>query len=200
MATPPARQTSTSCREKKPTKKALRNAAGKHVRDVIAPGLKVLFVGINPSLYTAAVGHHFARPGNRFWGVLHRAGMTDRKLSPADERRLLALGFGITNFVSRATAKAAELKRQEVFDGTRRLRAKVRRYGPECIAILGIETYRLAFNQPRAGIGLQPVLLGESAVWVLPNPSGLNARYQMHDLIHLFRQLHTAVKTGRFGR
>jgi double-stranded uracil-DNA glycosylase len=159
------------------------------VPDLIAPRLKVLFCGINPSLYSAAVGHHFARPGNRFWPVLHAAGFTPRRLVAAEERELLALGYGITNLVPRATAAAEELTAEEIVLGGRRLMAKVRRFQPRVLAVLGVGAYRTAWNQPRAGLGLQEATIGETHIWVLPNPSGLNAHYQLEGLAQLYREL-----------
>ena len=179
--------------ERRPTKAELLAAAGRTVRDVIAPGLRVLFCGINPGLYTAAVGHHFARPGNRFWPALHLAGFTERRLSPSEERELLTIGYGITNVVARATATAAELSAPEFVEGGKRLEAKGRRYRPRVVAVLGVGAYRAAFDRPRAALGRQDQLLGGSIVWVLPNPSGLNAHYRLHDLAELFRELRTAV-------
>jgi len=176
----------------KPTKQQLIEAEGKTVRDVIGPGLRVLFCGINPGLYTAAVGHHFARPGNRFWPALYQAGFTDRLLSPFEERELLRLQIGITNVVARATAAAAELTKEDFIKGGRRLRAKVRRYRPRIVAVLGVGAYREAFAQPKAVIGEQPERIGEARVWVLPNPSGLNANYQLNDLVKLFEELQRA--------
>jgi len=173
----------------KPTKQQLIDAEGKTVRDVIGPGLRVLFCGINPGLYTAAVGHHFARPGNRFWPALYQAGFTDRLLSPFEERDLLRLQIGITNVVAHATAAAAELTKEDFIKGGRRLRAKVRRYHPRIVAVLGVGAYREAFAQPKAAIGEQPERIGEARVWVLPNPSGLNANYQLNDLVKLFKEL-----------
>jgi len=162
------------------------------VRDVIAPGLRVLFCGINPGLYSAAVGHHFARPGNRFWPALHASGFTDRRLSPFEERELLARGCGITNVVARATAGADELTEAELVRGARQLQARVRRYAPDFLAVLGIGAYREAFQRPRARLGRQPERLGPTTVWVLPNPSGLNAHYQARELERLFRKLYRA--------
>lgn len=173
----------------KPTKEQLLAATEKTVRDVIAPNLRVLFCGINPGLYTAAVGHHFARPGNRFWPALHAGGFTDRVLSPFDERELLKSGYGITNVVMRTTATADQLKREEIIAGGEQLRAKVLRYQPRVLAILGVGAYRTAFNQPKATIGRQPETIGNTILWVLPNPSGLNANYQAADLARLFREL-----------
>ena len=176
----------------KPTKQQLIEAEGKTVRDVIGPGLRVLFCGINPGLYTAAVGHHFARPGNRFWPALYQAGFTDRLLSPFEERELLRLQIGITNVVTRATAAAAELTKEDFIKGGKRLRAKVRRYRPRIVAVLGVGAYREAFTQPKAVIGEQPERIGDARVWVLPNPSGLNANYQLNDLVKLFKELRRA--------
>jgi TDG/mug DNA glycosylase family protein len=173
----------------KPTKQQLIEAAGKTVPDVIGPDLGVLFCGINPGLYTAAVGHHFARPGNRFWPALHGAGFTGRLLSPFEERELLERGLGITNVVARATAAASELTKEDFVEGGRRLRAKVRRYRPRIIAVLGVGAYRQAFARPKATIGEQDQQISETRVWVLPNPSGLNANYQLNDLVKLFKEL-----------
>jgi TDG/mug DNA glycosylase family protein len=177
---------------RRPTPEELRAAEGKTVPDVIAPGLNVLFCGINPGLYSGAVGHHFARPGNRFWPTLHAAGFTDRLLSPYEERELLARGLGITNVVARATASAGELSEAEFVAGGRRLRAKVRRYAPRFLAVLGITAYRAAFARPEATTGLQPETIGETRLWVLPNPSGLNAHYGRGELARLFRELRLA--------
>jgi TDG/mug DNA glycosylase family protein len=177
----------------KPTKEQLLAATDKTVRDVIAPDLRVLFCGINPGLYTAAVGHHFARPGNRFWPTLYAAGFTDRLLSPFDERELLTSGYGITNVVQRATASADMLTKEELLEGGVRLRAKLLRYRPKVLAVLGLGAYRTAFNQPRAGVGRQQDLIGNTVLWVLPNPSGLNANYQAPDLARLFRELKESV-------
>lgn len=177
---------------RRPTRADLLAAAGKSVRDVIAPGLRVLFCGINPGLYTAAIGHHFGRPGNRFWPTLFAAGFTDRILSPYEERELLEDGYGITNVVNRATAAADELTRDEIVAGGIRLRAKVRRWKPRFVAILGVGAYRLAFDQPKAKLGLQSERIGDTRVWVLPNPSGLNAHYQLAGLTTLFRELRAA--------
>jgi TDG/mug DNA glycosylase family protein len=177
----------------KPTKQQLLEAKGKTVADVIAPRLKVLFCGINPGLYTAAVGHHFARPGNRFWPALFAGGFTERILSPFDERELLKSGYGITNVVMRASATADELTREELREGGKRLAAKVRRNHPAFLAVLGLGAYRAAFDQPKAVIGRQEKRIGKTVVWVLPNPSGLNAHYQPKDLGRLFAELKLAL-------
>ena len=173
----------------KPTKEQLLAATEKTVRDVIAPDLRVLFSGINPGLYTAAVGHHFARPGNRFWPALHAGGFTECVLSPFEERELLKSGYGITNVVPRATASADLLTKDEIVKGGERLRAKVLRYRPRVLAVLGVGAYRTAFNQPKATVGRQEERIGDTVLWVLPNPSGLNAHYQSADLAKLFREL-----------
>ena len=173
----------------KPTKAQLLAATDKTVPDVIAPDLRVLFSGINPGLYTAAVGHHFARPGNRFWPALHAGGFTDRILSPFDERELLKSGYGITNVVQRATATADLLMKDEIVEGGERLRQKVLRYRPRVLAVLGVGTYRTAFNHPKAIVGRQSMMIGHTIIWVLPNPSGLNAHYQAGELARLFREL-----------
>jgi TDG/mug DNA glycosylase family protein len=177
----------------RPTPAALRAARGRSIPDVIAPRLRVLFCGINPSLYSAATGHHFARPGNRFWKTLHAAGFTPRLLAPAEQRALLAHGLGITNLVARATARASELSAAELVAGRRRLVAKVRRLRPAVVAVLGVEAYRHAFAQPRAVLGPQPERVADAALWVLPNPSGLNAHYQLRHLVALYRRLRNAV-------
>ena len=176
----------------KPTKQQLIDAAGKTLPDVIAPNLRVLFCGINPGLYTAAVGHHFARPGNRFWPALHKSGFTDRLLSPFAERELLKSGLGISNVVPHATASAAELNREDFIDGGKQLAAKVRRYRPQIVAILGVGAYRQAFAKPKAKIGEQAERIHDARVWVLPNPSGLNANYQLPELVRLFVELRQA--------
>lgn len=179
--------------ERKPTKQEILAAADRTVPDLIAPDLTVLFCGINPGLYTAAVGHHFARPGNRFWPTLYRSGFTDRLLAPSEEHELLNLGYGIASLVERATASAAELSNEEYLDGARRLEEKVHRYRPKCVAFLGVGAYRIAFNRRQAVIGRQNERLGDSMIWVLPNPSGLNANYQLDDLTRLFKQLRETV-------
>ncbi|MCA1576780.1 MAG: G/U mismatch-specific DNA glycosylase [Acidobacteria bacterium] len=176
----------------KPTKEQLLAATEKTVEDVIAPDLRVLFCGINPGLYTAAVGHHFARPGNRFWPALYAGGFTDRILSPFDERALLKSGYGITNVVMRTTASADALTKDEIIAGGQQLRAKVLRYRPRLVAVLGVGAYRTAFNQPKATVGPQQETIGDTILWVLPNPSGLNANYQAAELARLFRELKEA--------
>jgi double-stranded uracil-DNA glycosylase len=181
----------------KPSRAELLGAKDKAIPDLIAPGLRVLFCGINPGLYSGATGHHFARPGNRFWPALYAAGFTERLLAPAEERLLLPAGYGITNLVNRATATAEELEPHELRAGQQRLAANVRRYQPQMVAVLGIGAYRTAFARPRAMLGRQPERLEGTAVWVLPNPSGLNAHYQLDDLARVFRDLREAVEQDR---
>ncbi|HKR64879.1 MAG TPA: G/U mismatch-specific DNA glycosylase [Thermoanaerobaculia bacterium] len=177
----------------KPTKADLDAARGKTLPDVIAPHLDVLFCGINPGLYTAAVGQHFGRPGNRFWPTLHRAGFTPRLFAPSEQRELLQLGYGITNIVARATAAADELTDDELRAGAKSLERKVRRHAPRYLAIVGVGAYRTAFARPKARLGLQDETIGATRIWVLPNPSGLNANYQADALTELFRELRLAL-------
>ena len=173
----------------KPTRAQIAAAQGGTVPDLIAPGLKVWFCGINPSLYSAATGHHFARPGNRFWPALHAAGFTPALLHPSEQRKLLRLGYGITNLVNRATASADELTQEELIAGARRLGHKVRRYRPRHVALLGVTAYRIAFGNKESRLGLQPERLAGAHIWVLPNPSGLNAHYQLPGLAREFKAL-----------
>ena len=190
----PSRATSNEERATslKPTKADLAAAQDKTLPDVIAPDLGVLFCGINPGLYTAAVQQHFGRPGNRFWPTLHRAGFTPRLFHPSEQRELLPLGIGITNVVARATAAADELSREELVEGGKLLARKVKRYQPRYLAIVGVGAYRTAFDRPKAKMGLQDETIGETKIWVLPNPSGLNANYQPAQLVELFAELRSA--------
>ena len=150
--------------------------------DVAGPGLRVLFVGINPSLRSAEAGHHFARPGNRFWPTLHAAGFTPRQLSPDEDGLLPSFGIGSTNLCARPSRAASELTDEELVEGGRILAAKVERWQPKLVAIVGVTAYRTAFAQPKATFGLQDEERGGRPVWVLPNPSGLNAHFQLPDL------------------
>jgi TDG/mug DNA glycosylase family protein len=177
----------------RPTPDDLAAAAGKTLADLIAPGLDVLFVGINPGLYSAAIGRHFGRPGNRFWPTLFAAGFTPRLLSPYEERELLALRLGITNVVARATARADELHPHEFVAGAAALRKKVKRFSPRFVAVLGVTAYRAGFARPDAVPGRQPDTIEGAAAWVLPSPSGLNAHYQADRLAELFGELRSAV-------
>ena len=195
MATPaadPPPGTPGSTTPWKPTPAQLAAAAGTTLPDLVAPDLRVLFCGIHPGLYTAAIGHHFGRPGNRFWKVIHLAGFTPTQLSPFEERRLLDLGLGITNLVPRATAAAAELGPAELQAGVERLTGLVCAQRPRVVAFLGMLAYRTALRQPRAVIGRQLQQICESAVWLLPNPSGLQAHYQLAEMVELFAELRAA--------
>ncbi len=174
----------------------LRAAPGRTVDDVVSPGLRLLFCGINPGLRSAAEGAHFARPGNRFWKALHGAGLTDRLLGPEEQHQLLSYGIGITNLVERATAGADELSADELRLGARRLEAKFGTLRPKVVAFLGMGAYRTAFSRPRAAAGRQDERLAGSLVWVLPNPSGLQARYQLPELVTLFGELRLAAEGG----
>lgn len=177
---------------KRPSQQELLAAEGTKLRDVISPGLSVVFCGINPSLYSAAVGHHFARPGNRFWPALHAGGFTDRRLDPNEDGRLPEFGCGLTNVCWPATARADQLSVEQIQTGAKTLRRKMRRYQPRFLAVLGVTVYRMAMNEPRAQIGRQERRWGETRLWVLPNPSGLNAHFQAADFARLFGELRAA--------
>ena len=179
----------------RPTREQLEAAYGRGVRNVIAPDLDILFCGINPGLYTAAIGHHFGRPGNRFWTVLHASGFTPRLLSPFEERELLDVRIGVTNLVNKATRVAEELTAEDLRHGAKRLERNVRRYRPRAIAVLGLGAYRTAFARPRARVGPQPETIAGVRVWVLPNPSGRTASYQMGAMTRFFRELRDAAVT-----
>jgi double-stranded uracil-DNA glycosylase len=153
----------------------------------------VLFCGINPSLYSAALGHHFARPGNRFWPALYRSGFTPREFRPDEQDQLLGLCLGITNVVARATARADELSAEELAASGHLLRAKVAQLRPTWLAVLGVTAYRVAFAQPNAAVGPQDLTLDGTGLWVLPNPSGLNAHWSISQLIGAFRELREKV-------
>jgi TDG/mug DNA glycosylase family protein len=181
-----------SIKSRGPSRAELAAAAGRRLPDVIASGLTVLFCGINPGLYSAAVGHHFARPGNRFWPALHSGGFTKRLLTPNEDGLLLESGYGLTNLVARATAGADELSTAELIAGMQLLERKIHRYAPRWIAILGVGAYRSAFGRPRAGLGEQSESLAGAEIWVLPNPSGLNAHHQPAQLAAAFSRLHEA--------
>jgi double-stranded uracil-DNA glycosylase len=177
----------------RPTKTDLEAARGRTIRDVLAPGLDLVFVGINPGLWSGATGHHFARPGNRFWKSLHAGGFTPRVLSPFEDRDLLSLGLGVTNLVARTTATAAELTDDEVLAGARSLRRRLEKVRPAAAAVLGITAYRTAFGVRDAALGPQPLEIAGARVWVLPNPSGLNAHYQLEALAERFTELRVAL-------
>ncbi|MEX2218299.1 MAG: G/U mismatch-specific DNA glycosylase [Phycisphaerales bacterium] len=182
---------------RKPTRADLAAAHNSvTVPDLLAPNLRILFVGINPGLYSGATGHHFARPGNRFWPALHRSGLTPRLLHPSEEQKLLEHGIGITKLVHRATATAAELSPEEFRAGAATLARILRRLRPRCVAFLGVGAYCHAYGLKRAPIGRQEEPLAGSDLWVLPNPSGLNANYQLPDFVRMFRQLLRSVERG----
>ncbi len=178
-----------------PQRKISARRSSKTVPDVIAPGLKILFCGINPGLYTAAVGHHFGRPGNRFWRAIHESGFTPRQFHPSEQSDLLEYGYGITNVVPRATATADQLGRDEIVEGGRALSEKVERFQPSWLAVLGIGAYRIAFARPKAQLGMQDERIGGTRIWALPNPSGLNAHYQPAQLAAIFAELRDTSNT-----
>lgn len=180
----------------RPSPEQLEGARGRAVKDVIRPGLDLLFVGINPGLWSGAVGHHFAHPSSRFWKALHLAGFTPRLLTSFEERDLLSLGLGLTNLVDRATPAARELSRAELREGALKLKRRVRRYRPARLAMLGVGLYRMAFDRPLAGVGPQQELVAGALVWVLPDPSGLNAHYPIPEAAREFMKLRDAMHLG----
>jgi double-stranded uracil-DNA glycosylase len=185
--------------QRRPDRADLEAAAGRAIGDVLpAAGepLAVLLCGINPSLYSGATGHHFARPGNRFWPALHRSGWTDRLLAPHEQHLLPSYGIGITNLVDRATARADELTEEELRAGGARLAALARRVAPKYVAVAGVTAYRIAFGSRRTSIGPQPGTLGPARLWVLPNPSGLNASWTLEKIAAEFSRLRAAVVAG----
>jgi TDG/mug DNA glycosylase family protein len=163
------------------------------VPGIVGPDLRVLFCGINPGTRSGQLGQHFARPGNRFWKLLAASGLTDRLLAPAEQDKLLHYGLGITNLVDQTTASAAELSAAELRSGAPRLEHKAVALAPACVAVLGMQAYRVAFGRPRADPGRQAERLGRSMLWLLPNPSGLQARYQMPEMIEMWEELAAAV-------
>jgi double-stranded uracil-DNA glycosylase len=177
----------------RPTKADIAAAVNRTIPDLVGPDLRLLFAGINPSLYSAATGHHFARPGNRFWPALHRSGFTPRQLRPSEQFLLPGMGLGITNVVARATARADELSPAELVAGGEALAALAARWRPRFLAVLGVTAYRTAFARPKAVMGRQDHTVGGVAVWVLPNPSGLNAHYTVDGLAAAFAALRAAV-------
>ena len=182
-------------KQMKPTVEEVQFAHGKRLPDILAPDLDVLFCGINPGLYSAAVGYHFARPGNRFWAALNASGFTEGLLEAHDQDEMLRCGCGLTNLVARATSVAAELSTEELRHGRELLQRKVRRYGPAWVAVLGKGAYRKAFRCSKAEFGPQQEELAGARMWVLPNPSGLNARYQPPALAELFRELREVARS-----
>ncbi|PKV93143.1 G/U mismatch-specific uracil-DNA glycosylase [Amycolatopsis echigonensis] len=180
----------------KPTKAEQAAAHGTTIPDVLAPNLNVLFCGINPGLYSGALGLHFARPGNRFWPALHASGFTPRLLDPSEQDELLDLGLGITNVVARTTARADELTDDELREGGQILAKKVEKYRPRWLAVVGITAYRVAFGDRRAAVGPQDRTIGTTRVWLLPNPSGLNAHWTPKTLAEEFGRLRVRAVTG----
>ncbi|MGP0029061.1 MAG: G/U mismatch-specific DNA glycosylase [Acidimicrobiales bacterium] len=174
-----------------------RGSTSGDVPDLVGPDLSVLFCGINPGQRSGELGQHFARPGNRFWKLLHAGGFTDSVLAPSDQGSLPALGIGITNLVPRVTTAASELDDAELRAGAEQLEAKVGALRPRCVAVLGLQAYRTAFQRPKAEVGEQPERLGTATLWLLPNPSGLQARYQLPEMATLFRCLHVAAIENR---
>jgi len=183
----------------RPSRADLAAAAGRRIPDILKPHLDFVFCGINPGLYSAATGHHFARPGNRFWPALHAGGFTGRLLRPCEDRLLPGWGSGLTNLVGRATAGAAELSKAELIEGLSELEKKIRIYRPRWLAVLGIGAFRTAFQRPRASLGRQEGGFAGASVWVLPNPSGLNAHHQPDQLAAAFRALRRATVSGSRG-
>ncbi|HEX3823047.1 MAG TPA: mismatch-specific DNA-glycosylase [Mycobacteriales bacterium] len=179
----------------RPAKADLQASYGLTIPDAGRPGITVLLVGINPSLWSGWAGLHFARPGNRLWRTLHEAGFTDRLLSPTDTEAIAAAGLGITNLVARSTARADELDSDEIRAGIEPLATLVRAWRPRFVAFLGISTYRIAFSQPKASVGHQATDFAGARVWVLPNPSGLNASYQQPALTAAYAELRRASQT-----
>ena len=175
----------------RPTAAQLEAAHLGTTHDVIAPGLRILFVGINPGLWSGATGFHFARPGNRFWRTLYEAGLTPTLLTPDRQEELLRHGIGVTNLVARTTTSAAELTPTELREGAQRLLDKLERFRPAKVAFLGVSAYRVAYLEPTASVGRQSRRLADAEVWLLPNPSGLNAHYQLPQLVAAYRQLAT---------
>ena len=176
------------------TRAELKAFTGATLPDLIAEGVRLLFVGINPGLRSVAVQGHFAPRGNRFYPALLRAGITDHLidasagLTASDRDYLLGRGVGITSLVARATASAAGLGPAELAEGARILAGKVRRFRPRVVAILGVTAYRTAFGSPRAGLGRQPGDLDGAQLWVVPNPSGRNAHASLDTLAAAYRE------------
>ena len=166
------------------------------VPDIIGPNLRILFCGINPGMLSGRLGQHFARPGNRFWKLLAASGLTDRVLVPVEQDQLLGYGLGITNLVEATTASAAELSAADLRAGAPRLEAKAAALTPVCVAVLGMQAYRVAFGRPGAALGRQPERLGQSVLWLLPNPSGLQARYQLPEMTEMWAELAAATLTA----
>lgn len=182
---------------RRPTREELANSYDKTIADVLAPGLDVIFCGINPGRYSGATGFHFAGPGNRFWPALFASGFTDRLLLPSEVGQLPKYGLGITNLVARTTARADELDDEELREGLKRLARKVRKYKPKWVAVVGLGAYRVGFEKPGAKVGPQTDELAGARVWVLPNTSGLNANFQPAEFAKQFKALRRAAQKSR---
>ncbi len=182
--------------ERRPTEAELQAAYGRQIPDLAGPGMRLLLVGINPSLWSGWSGYHFGRPSNRLWTTLHQAGLTPRRLRPEEAPELLSAGIGITNLVARATARADELSPDEIRAGVPRLLRLVARERPQVVAVLGISAYRVAFARPAATVGPQPEPLEGARLWVLPNPSGLNAHYQQAQLTAQYARVRADLDAG----
>ena len=181
----------------RPGAEELAAAYGRTVPDLLAPGLRVLLVGVNPSLWSGITGVHFGRPGNRLWPTLHEAGFTSRRLHPTETGILIAAGLGVSNLVPRATARADEVLEDELRAGVPRIEALVRRWQPGWVAFLGLGAYRTAYGASRATVGQQAgVSVGGRPVWLLPNPSGLNASYSQPALTEAYAALRRAAYAG----
>lgn len=194
MGTTDGRAGGTPSRKPRPSRAELEAARNKVVPDLLTEDLHVLFCGINPGLISGAVGHHFANPGTRFWPALHGSGFTPRRLAPEEEDELLGLGLGITNVAARTTAQADELSREEIVEGGRELRRKVLRWRPRWLAVLGVTAYRDAFGERHATVGPRTMEIGPTRVWLLPNPSGRNAHWQLGPLTEEFARLRRAAE------
>ena len=179
----------------RPTREQLQSAYGRTVPDLVRPGLAVLLCGINPSLESGLVGRHFASPSNRLWPTLHAAGWTPRRLLPTDTQELLDAGLGVTNLVARATARADELTDDELRAGLPQLAALAERVRPRWVAFLGLTAYRVATGERRAVVGPQDRRVGPAGAWLLPNPSGLNASWQLPRLAEAYEALREAADT-----
>lgn len=187
-------------RPSKPTREQLLAAKDRRtVPDIVGPGMRVLLVGINPGLYSGATGHHFAKPGNRFWPALHLSGFTPRLLHPSEEREILEYGIGMTKLVQRATATAAELSDEEYRKGGTRIRRMVRKWKPRAVCFLGVGAYGTAYGIKRVKVGPQEGDFEGSLLWIIPNPSGLNANYQLPDYVRMLRELRETLERDDTG-
>jgi double-stranded uracil-DNA glycosylase len=168
--------------------------------DILAPGLSVVFCGINPGVRAASTGHHFAGRGNRFWRVIHLAGFTPGQLSPEDDRTFLQYGCGLTTAVSRPTARADELSQWEFKAAASEFEQKIERYGPQYVAFLGKMAISAMSGERDIGWGLQPTAFGGASAWVLPNPSGLNRTFSLDALVTAYQELRLAIAPAKVSR